>query len=73
MKGYWFAIEWIAYEDEPLDTNLESVKGYISTNLVADLFDKSNLVVAENIISLRTGNVSIRYIKAINKRKDNRR
>lgn len=60
MNGFYFAVEWIARNDEPTDTNLESIKGYISTGLVADLFNKLPLRVAEDIKLIREGKMTLR-------------
>jgi hypothetical protein len=36
--GYRAGIEWIAVNDEPTDTNPETIADYISSMLLADLF-----------------------------------
>lgn len=53
MKGYRFAVSWIGNNDEPEDLDVENVSGYISTILVADIFEKDPLEVAEKIVKYR--------------------
>ena len=53
MKGYRFAVAWIAGNDEPEELDPERVAGYISTGLVADLFEKDTFEVAEKIVEHR--------------------
>lgn len=52
-NGYRYGVKWIALNDEPLDENVDSVAGYISTLLLADLFNKVPRVVAEDIVKFR--------------------
>lgn len=44
--SYKFGVEWIAWNDEPEETDHEIISGYISTLLLADLFTKEPMVVA---------------------------
>ncbi len=53
MTRYRKGVEWIALNDEPEDLDPESVAGYISTSLLADLFGKDPLVVAQTIVATR--------------------
>jgi len=46
-------VEWCAYNDEPEDLDEESVSGYISTLLLAAVFDKDAIDVARAIIRAR--------------------
>lgn len=69
-KGYVFAIEWIAYNDEPGDEDPEAISGYISTGLVADLFDKPRSIVTLDILSIRQGNIPRRLARGMRQRKD---
>ena len=67
MPRYTDAIKWIAYNDEPLDTNIESVKDSISVHLIADLWHKSSYDVAYDVISLRGGDMRLRFYRALQK------
>lgn len=49
MKGYKFAVEWIVENDDPTELNEEVISGYISTMLIADLFERSPKEVAKKI------------------------
>lgn len=51
--SYRKGVEWIAYNDEPFDRDVESIAGYISTLLLADLFGKPAAEVAEAIRRVR--------------------
>lgn len=51
--SYRTGVEWIAHNDEPEDTDVENVAGYISTLLLADLFREDPAVVADHIVRLR--------------------
>jgi len=53
-NGYRFGVMWIALNDEPLDMDVDSVAGFISTLLLADLHEKDPKVVAQDIIKYRT-------------------
>ena len=46
-------IEWIALNDEPTDTNPDTISAYISTMLMADLFGVSVWIVTNDILSVR--------------------
>jgi hypothetical protein len=46
-------VEWIALNDEPTDLDPESIQHYVSTMLLADLFDKMPLTVAKKIATYR--------------------
>ena len=50
---YRFAVRHIALNDEPEDLDVESVAGYISTCLVADLWQKEPITVARAIVRVR--------------------
>lgn len=52
-KGYRFGVAWIADNDEPEDRSAESVSGYVSTLLLADLFGKDALDVGKDVVRLR--------------------
>ncbi len=51
--SYRAAVQWIAFNDEPGDKNLESIAGYISTLLVVDIFDVKADKVAKDILRQR--------------------
>ena len=51
--SYKYGISWIAENDEPEDMDVDSVDGYISTLLLADLFGKDPHEVAEKIVAKR--------------------
>lgn len=52
-QRYRDGVEWIAFNDEPSDRNPESVAQFISTLLLADLFDKTPETVAAAVIRMR--------------------
>lgn len=52
------AVEWIAYNDEPGDLEVESVSDFISTLLTADLFGVSPEHVARKIVALRASGLT---------------
>lgn len=51
--SYRKGVEWIAGNDEPEDLDPESVAGYISTTLLADLFGKDPLDVGRAVVRKR--------------------
>lgn len=53
VASYRDAVDWIAYNDEPSDREVESVQGFISTLLVADIFKLPSERVARDVIALR--------------------
>jgi hypothetical protein len=53
FKGYKFAIEWIAFNDEPGEKDLEAIEHQISVALVADLFTRPAYKVAWDVLKLR--------------------
>jgi len=58
-KGYKFGVQWIAQNDESgtCDSlDVEAVSGYPTTMLLADLFGKETLVVANDIVKWRKNN-----------------
>lgn len=48
--SYKRGVEWIAHNDEPDDVDADSVSEYITTSLLADLFDKSCERVARDVV-----------------------
>ena len=52
-KGYRFAVEWIAFNDDPAEMDLENIKGTISVGLVADIFSKSTMDVSLSVLKIR--------------------
>jgi hypothetical protein len=55
-EGYRFAVRWIAENDDagsPDARDEDTVAGYITTLLVADMFHKSPAEVAKDIIRSR--------------------
>jgi hypothetical protein len=62
-KMYLFGVDWIAFNDEPGCMEVETVAGFISTLLLADLFDQRPDDVATDIIESRNrelhGNASM--------------
>lgn len=47
------AVAWIALNDEPLDRNIDTVAGYISTLLAADLLDMPPRALARRVVTFR--------------------
>lgn len=54
--SYRQGIEFIAMNDEPTDLDAKSIAAYISTSLLADLFGKEPLKVAQDILKIRMRN-----------------
>lgn len=52
-----FAIEWIATNDGPAETDLETVSKLKSVRLVSDVWNKTPEEIAKEIVSLRLNNV----------------
>jgi hypothetical protein len=55
-KGYHFAVAWIAENDDAgsIDaTDLDVVSGYISVLLIADIFQKNAIAVANDVVRYR--------------------
>lgn len=53
FKGYRFAVQWIAMNDEPADRDPDSISSYISTCLLADMYEKDPKKVAKDILLIR--------------------
>jgi hypothetical protein len=51
--SYREAVRWIAFNDEPSETDAESIEGYISTLLIADIFDVDPSKVAKDVLKER--------------------
>ena len=52
-KGIPFAMNYIALNDNPEDTDIESVCGYISTNTIAHCTGNDPMELAIGIVSIR--------------------
>ena len=63
--SYAFGCYWIAQNDETEDLNPETVSHYISTLLLADLFNVEPAKVAQDIIAIRTGTASGHLARAL--------
>lgn len=50
------AVEWIAYNDEPSDRDVESVSDMISVVLAAELFTVAPEAIAKKVVAMRTRN-----------------
>jgi hypothetical protein len=57
--SYREGVNWIAFEDEPGDRDVEAIAGYISTCLLADLFGKDRNDVARDILRAREKDAAI--------------
>ena len=53
MASYRAGVEWIALNDEPQEMDLEAISGYISTILLAVVFDKNIDKVAQDVLRFR--------------------
>lgn len=51
--SYHEAVEWIALNDEAEDMDAESIASFVTTCLVADLWDKDTAVVAADILKFK--------------------
>lgn len=51
--SYRMGVKWIAREDEPRDRDPETIAGYISTLLLADLFEIDPVRVAADVLRER--------------------
>lgn len=47
--SYRAGVAWIAVNDEPTDRDMESIAGYVSTLLLADLFEIEPARVAHDV------------------------
>jgi hypothetical protein len=55
-KGYRFAVQWIALNDSPGDSDAldaEAVSGLVTAKLVADMFGKPDIEVGKAIVRAR--------------------
>lgn len=52
-KGYRYAVQWIAHEDEPTVTEETEVRGMLTVALVADLYGKETYEVAADVLRVR--------------------
>jgi predicted P-loop ATPase/GTPase len=52
-KTYKKAVEWIAINDEPSETDLEEISGFLTVTLIADLFNIDEQVVAKDVLKIR--------------------
>ena len=52
-KGIPFALEYIALNDNPDDTDIDSVSGYISTNTIAHCTGNEPMELARGIVRIR--------------------
>ena len=57
MRGYKFAVEWIAVNDEVTLYKTEEIEEQISVQLVADLFEKQPSEVARAVLKKRRGSL----------------
>ena len=55
--SYRKAVEWIAYNDEGGDIEIETVASYVTTLLIADIFGKEPEAVAKSIVNFRKKNL----------------
>ena len=54
IQGYKFAVAWIALNDSPADkATAETVAGYVSVALVADIYGKEQDRVAQDVANYR--------------------
>ena len=52
-KGLKYALEWIAYNDEPDDMNPETISEYISVMLIADCTGHKAIDLGHSIMNIR--------------------
>ena len=52
-KTYKTAVQWIADNDEPTQFDAYEVSGFISVQLVADLYGKDSFDVALDVVNVR--------------------
>lgn len=52
-EGYRWACEWIALNDEALDRDVDSISGYISVAIIADMWHKDTKDVAKDVLKAR--------------------
>ncbi len=53
IPRYKYAVEWIAFNDEPGELSLSFVASLISVQLIADLFGIAPEVLAKDVIQMR--------------------
>lgn len=57
--SYKEAIAWVAMNDETADMNPESVKFFITSLLIADIFDVEEDKVGKDIVRFRKKNMDL--------------
>lgn len=58
MKGYKFAVAWVAENDNAGNgDSVEDIQSYITTALVADIYGKDDAKVAQDIAKYREENL----------------
>ena len=55
-KGYRFAVEWVAFNDDAVVLDISSIAESISVCLIADLFSITAFKVATDVLKLRNNN-----------------
>lgn len=58
-RGYRFGVAWIGENDEPNDLDPDTIDGYVSTLLLADLFGKDPKDVANDIVKYRMKQIAL--------------
>jgi hypothetical protein len=53
INRYKEAVRWIAFNDETAELQIDSVAEQISVALVADIWGKERMKVAEDVMALR--------------------
>lgn len=53
MASYRKGVRYIALYDEPREMDASAMSGYASVHVLAEVFDKHELIVAEDVIQQR--------------------
>lgn len=53
MSRYTDAVEWIALNDEPTIEDPSVIFGFVTVGLIADVFGKDQMTVAEDVAKVR--------------------
>lgn len=51
--SYRYGVEWLALNDETAERDAETIAGFVTTALLADLFGKDPLRVAGDVLRYR--------------------
>ena len=65
-RKYKQLIEWIAYNDEPLERDREVISGFVSTVMLAHVYNLNHLHVADDVLAYRNEPRFLQWIASAN-------